>query len=187
MKTIENTNTIEKRYGKITVDSVAPSLNAKKHEAQVRQTVTSLYPGAKGSNSLSDALFADKAFGVGEAYDENRVAWIPVPIGTTIKQVELLLAKHPNARLVKTMSLNPILSEEQEQAMQNGVSNKTIADYRAKYVVDPQGEAVLYKGFPQYRNISFRLNAVEDIDTREQDLADMAEVTMTSSVPTEKF
>jgi hypothetical protein len=181
-------NSVSRTFGRITVDSVGPSLNPKKHQAQVRQIVTSLYPGARGANSLSDALFADKQFGVGEAFEEVRVTWIPVPIGTTVKQVEAQLAKHPNAVLQRTLSLNPILSEEQEQAMASGLSTKTLDDYREKHIVDAQGNPVLYKGRKQYRNISFRITAVEDVDLRDSDFADFAEVSMTEkSQVKEKF
>lgn len=179
-------NSIRNSYSKITVDSVGPSLNVKKHQAQIRQTVTALYPGARANNSLSDKLFEPENFGLGESYDEVRVTWIPVPIGTTIEEVQAKLAKHPNARLVRTLSLNPILSEEQIQAMEQGVSDKTMEDYKAKFIVDPSGAAVLYKGHKQYRHIAFRTEAVADVDLRESDLKDAGPISMGTAEPVKK-
>lgn len=182
-------STIVKSFGAITVDNVGPSLNPKKHQAQVRQIVTSLYPGARGSNSLSDGLFQDSEFGVGEAFEEVRVTWIPVPIGTTVEAIQAQLAKHTNARLVKTLSLYPILSEEQRNAMATGISSKTLADYEEKCVLNAEGQAVMYKGYKQYRHISYRNTAVEDVDLRDAEVADFAPISMgtASPVTAEKF
>lgn len=163
---------LQKTYGRITVDSVGPSLNTKKAQAQVRQIVTTLYPGARAASSLSDGLFKDADFGVGESYEEARVTWIPVPLGTTKKQVEAQLAKHPNARLVKTLSFYPVLSDEQKRAIDTGLSTKTMAEYEEEVVLDSEGTPVKYKGRTFHRAINFRATQVEDIDLRESQLAD---------------
>ncbi len=174
----ENKSGIVKAFGPITIDNVGPSLNPKKWQAQVRQIVTSKYPAARGNNSLSDGLFPASTFGVGQEYEEVRVTWIPVPVNTKMNAVKAQLAKFPEARLVKTLSLRPILSEEQIRAMETGLSDKTEEDYAEKFVVDGDGNPTLYHGHKQYRNISFSQTAKEDVDLRAEDLADMKPVKM---------
>jgi hypothetical protein len=158
---------------RITIDSVGPSLNDKKHQAQLRQVITKTYPSARAGNSASDTIFGHSEFGFtdGDSYDENRVTWIDVPIGTTSVQVQEKLSMFPNARLYKVMSLQPILTEEQERAMETGISSKTIEDYLQKYVVDSEGNPVLYNGLKQYRQIYFSKDGKADIDYRPSEYA----------------
>lgn len=160
-------------YGPVTVDSVGESLNVKKHQAQLRQVVKKKYPGGKPSDSLTSALFNTSAFNFEETeFEEQRVAWVPVPIGTTKAQVEAQL-KTVQPRLVKILSLTPILSEEQERAMETGISNMTHEDYLERQAVRQTsteegvlGEKVTYRGQEQYRRIVFRDKLEADIDYR---------------------
>lgn len=187
MKTQDKSG-IVRSFGAITVDNVGPSLNSKKWQAQVRQIVTSQYPAARGNNSLSDTLFPAQSFGVGQEYEEIRVTWIPVPLNTKLAAVKTQLAKFPEARLVKTLSLNPILSEEQIRAMETGVSTKTEEDYAEKFVIDAEGNPTLYHGHKQYRHISFSQVPKEDVDLRAEDLEDMKPVKMAKGkVPAARF
>lgn len=183
------------QFGKIVVDKVGPSLNEKKHQAQLRQLVTSIYPGVRPGNSLTDPLFSAEAFGAkAQEFVEERVTWVPVPVGTTKEQVEAQLEKLPNARLVRILSLNPILTEEQKNAMKAGLSKSTETgapltedDYREKQAVrygkeHPQaGEKIPYGEYEQYRIIAFmdgKNGAVEDIDLRAQDLESLKAIHM---------
>jgi len=182
---------LKQSFGPITVDKVGPSLNPKKHQAQVRQVVTTIYPGVRSGNSLQDGLFSDAEFNAeSQSFEENRVAFLPIPIGTTVEQVLDKIKSFPNARLIRILSLNPILSEEQKQAMEKGLSKnedgsiKTIEDYANAQAVRTEegGPEVLYKGHRQYRVTSFMNGVsgpVEDIDTREEDLFDMNPIQMT--------
>lgn len=186
---------IQYHFGKIVVDNVGPSLNEKKYQAQLRQVVTSVYPGVRPGTSLSDPLFPAEAFGAEtQEFTEDRVTWVPVPIGTTKEQVEKQLEGLPNARLIRILSLNPILTEEQKNAMAAGLSKSqetgaplTVDDYREKQAVrygkehELAGHKIPYKGYEQYRVIAFmdgKNGPVEDIDLREQDLESMKAVHM---------
>lgn len=186
-----------KTYGKITVDKVGPSLNSKRDEAQLRQAVVSEYPGIRPNNSLNSGLFDESEFGVpGQKFTEERVCWIPVPSGTTKEEVEKRLEQLTNARLIRILSLRPILTEEQTAAMERGLSKnpdgslKTIEDYAEQQAVrerseDGNGQKLTYKGHQQYRAIAFqdgKAGAVEDIDLREEDILDMQPVEMASFV-----
>jgi hypothetical protein len=183
MQPAKSSTGVRKVYGKITVDKVEPSLNEKKHQAQIRQSVTNIYPGVRAGNSLNDALFPAEAFGTeAQEYTEQRVGWIDVPVGTTAEQVQQALDKLPNARLVRILDLKPILSEEQKRAMETGLSKKadgnllTLNDYREKQAVrdSKTKEKIAYKGHEQYRVIAFMRGdsgPVEDIDMRDETLA----------------
>ncbi|HEY9658432.1 MAG TPA: hypothetical protein V6C65_08265, partial [Allocoleopsis sp.] len=127
-------------------------------------------------------------------YTEVRVTWIPVPVGTTPKQVEAKLAKLPQARLVRILSLKTILTEEQKRSMDTGVNKLTEEDYAERCVLTRNedgtpGVPALYKGHQQYRRIVFNdglKGAMEDIDIREQDKLDIEPVNMTSTKTTAK-
>lgn len=177
---------IERKDTPITVDEVKPHLtNPKKERAQIRMTVESVYPEAQVGNQLNDSVFSFDSFGFGDgnSYEEKRVAWIDVPAGTTKEQVEEQLAKFPQARIYRIMSLQPVITEEQERAMENGIS-MYVADDGNKYPVTPEyyerkqrvvntetGEVVNYKGLPQYRVLGFSRDGKADKDLRPQQFA----------------
>jgi hypothetical protein len=170
-------NRIQVVFGPVTVDSVGPGLNGEvKHRAQLRQKVDKIYPSGGTHDSLTDALFNVDEFNLkqGSTYSENRVAWIDVPVGTTVEGVQQKLAGFPEARLVKHLSLNPILTEEQASAIQNGLNDLTIEKVAAKQVVKDEEENIRdYKGYLQYRVVKFATTAKEDVDSREADYAKM--------------
>lgn len=191
----EQSSNVERVYGKITVDNIQPHIsgNAKKLVAQIRSVVETTYPEAGVGNSLNDSVFGedDFGFGKGQTYQEKRVAWIDVPTGTTLDALQARLNAFPHARIYRVLSLQPILSDEQKRAMQNGLSEWTDGDgvvhkcdmeyYKAKQMVptpetasieDPtQREPLLYRGYPQYRITAFSKDGRKDVDMREQQYA----------------
>lgn len=171
----------DKIFGKITVDEVREGLNPKKHTAQLRQVVTSVYAGVRNGNSLQDPLFTDEQFGTEPtSYEEQRIAFVDVPKGFTKLQVEAQLKKLPKARIYRILSLTPILTQEQERAIAVGLSKNpdgspmTIEDYKAKFIVNPKGEAVLYNGHNQYRTTKFSQTVTEDVDLRAEQLIELS-------------
>lgn len=168
MKTVDRGNGIKATYGPITVDHVEPSqFNDEKWQAQVRQLVTTMYPAQRNHDSLSDGLFEPDAFGEGQDFPEKRVTWIPVPAGTSVEDVKTLLAQVPEACIQKTLSLEPILSDEQINAMSNGLSDMTMDGYKEKCVKDTNDNIVLYAdAAPFYRSTKFKLTFEEDVDLR---------------------
>lgn len=188
MNNVQTTSTgLKKIFGAVLVMAVSESLNPKKWQAELRQKVTTIYPGVRPNDSLSDPLFDEKEFGQsGQEFTEERVTWIPVPVGTTLEEVKAQLAGYPNARLQRILSLHPILTEEQKATM-GGINRKTEEDYRANFVrerSDVEGEPgapVLYQGYNFYRQIKFRTQAVEDIDLRPSQLKDMGPIAMTNA------
>lgn len=175
---------VTREDGPITVDEIRPHLsNQKKEQAQLRMVITSTYPEARVGNQLNDSVFGfeDFGFGEGQSFEEKRVAWMDVPKGTTKEQVEAKLKQYPNARLFRIMSLEPIITEEQIRAAQNGISTYTDPEtgevkpcdedyYRNRQqVINPETEEpILYNGLPQYRVIGFSVNGKKDVDLRPQ-------------------
>jgi hypothetical protein len=167
-------------YGSITVDEVKPALNNdQKLRAQLRQVVTKEYPPASTKDSMTDELFSREEFGFTNAnrlFEEKRVGWIDVPVGTTVEDVVKKLANLPEARLVKHLSLNVILTDEQASAIQARLT--TLETIAAAQVVRNEKEDVVPYGRPgqpeylQYRVIKFAATAKEDVDTRAEDYVD---------------
>lgn len=183
---------IKKVFGKITVDKVSEGRKKNAHQAQIRQIISVVYPGVRSNNSLNDKLFSGSEFGVeAKSFEERRVCFLPIPIGTTAEEVQARLDALPNARIAKILSLNPILSKEQENAMKTGLSKnedgslKTIDDYReSQSIRNEQGEKVYYQGHEQYRQTIFQdgsLGPVEDVDLRADDLSDFNPIHMSES------
>lgn len=191
----EQGSNIERVDSKITIDSITPHIggNGKKMVAQIRSVVTSTYPEAGVGNSLNDSIFGedDFGFGQGKSYPEKRVAWIDVPAGTTVEALQAKFNANPQARIYKILSLQPVLTDEQKRAMQNGLSQYADADgvahncdmeyYKQKQRIptpetasidDPaQHEPLLYRGYPQYRVTAFSKDGKQDVDMREQQYA----------------
>lgn len=169
---------MEKVFSKITVDGVSDGLNSVKDQAQLRQVVTSLYPSVQGND-----LFNSKEFGGESAkYDSTRITWLDVPVGTTAEEVQKRLDEFPNARIQRTLGLKINLSASQIQARAAGINTKTDAEYAAtQQVLDNNGNPVMYNGKPMYRVYTLSLQGDEDIDLREQHLAEMKEAASIAS------
>jgi hypothetical protein len=96
----------------------------------------------------------------------------------------------PHARIIKILSLFPILTEEQTNAIRTGLSKNddgspmTQEDYAKKQaIVDKDNQPVLWNGFSQYRVTAFtdgKSGPVEDVDKRQDDLLDLAPIHMTA-------
>lgn len=192
MQTAKQTTGIVKVYGAITVDKVGPSLNSKKAQAQLRQTVTNVYPGVRPGNSLNDGLFTAEEFGSEtQEFIEERVAFVPVPLTATLEDVQKRISALPKARITRILSLKPILTKEQENAMVQGLSKnedgspKTMEDYEnSQHILNKAKEKVLYQGkYPQYRVTSFldgNSSEPQDLDFREEDLLDLYPLQMSA-------
>ena len=165
---------IQQVFGPVTVDKVeANQYKTDRHQAQLRQVVKSIYPGGRASNSHSDSLFAAEDFNFESSeYESNRVTWIDVPMGTTVEQVQAKLAENPNCKIQRFLSLNPILTEEQKNAIQTGLTDLTVDDFAERQVViNPDTNApALYKGRKQYSAKFFVTTAKADVDTRAEEL-----------------
>ena len=170
-------NGITKQFNAITVDGIVDSLKGPEFkQAQIRQVITSTYPGKKVENSMSDSLFDIEAFNIeGTEYKSTRMAWVLVPTNITKEQVEAMLASKPKARICKKYSnkLADVLTDEQKYALNNGIVTKEqLVD---KHVIkDSQGnivQPVQYStGFfvNDYTNHkeSINANAFGDVDMR---------------------
>jgi hypothetical protein len=138
-------------------------------------TTTMYYPTKKFNSDLQDALFSESDFGVEEnGYEttETRVAWIPVPANYTEVQVKQIVASLPNeACIYKMLSNSPILTDNQRQAVNQGL--KSLDDFaNAQAIRYPNnsefaGELILdAQDRIQYKRTFFSKTAQEDIDER---------------------
>jgi len=158
-------------FSPINVDEVREGISDKADIAIIRQTVKSIYAGARGGNSLSSALFEDDSFGEGQTYENDRVCIIKVPKGTTKAQTQAKINALENPRIYRIMSFNytDCMTEEQKSAIDNGVSSLSYEDYEDRLVArDSDEEPLKFQGAKFYRALFFSTTPVEDVDERER-------------------
>lgn len=179
MKKITTTTGLVKNFNDITVDEVKLSDYPKVvngveypvHQAQIRQVVSTEYPGARVGNSLSDNLFATEDFNLpSTTYDSTRVTWIPVPEGTTPEQVEKLLAANPEATIYGIYSNNvkDVMTDEQKYSVSSGQRDLAFFEDKLR-IKDGEGNELDghdEEGKAQYRQYGFSKTFKEDIDHR---------------------
>ena len=117
----------EKTFKAVTFDELYKSEYQKPGTltARVRQIVETLsyYPNMIPTNSKSDNLFSNDEFGEATeeqvfSSEENRVAFINVPLDATKEEIEKRLAAlGVKARIYKELSSKPILTVEQRRAI----------------------------------------------------------------------
>jgi hypothetical protein len=132
-------------------------------QAELRQTTTTSYPNKK----IGQTFVGEDQFNLPSTdFTGTKVAWVNVPKGYTIEQAITDLAKYPNARLQKVLSLEPILSDDDKWAISNiaDVTEETFAN--RQLVRNQAGEVVLFNGKKQYKKIIFSATGAEDIDLR---------------------
>lgn len=144
--------------------------------AELKQLVTTTYPGASISNGLNDALFSDEAFNLpeGQSFTSTRIGWINVPEGTTLEVVKAKLAQTPNAKLTRILSNNPILSKEDQYAIDSPDYEATMDTFADRQVVrDGESQSLILdaNGKVQFKKIVFKL-AGNDQDLRTPELED---------------
>jgi hypothetical protein len=149
--------------------------------AEIKQTITtkSYYPSKSVSNNMQDNPFSNADFGFSEqeyTSEEKRVAWVDVPVGSTVESVVAKLATLPTASIRKVLANKPIITDSQNYAIGAGLTSmEAIADKQVVRYPDnhPQaGQLILHNGKPQYKATYFKNVAVEDEDLRTADPAD---------------
>jgi hypothetical protein len=176
-------------YSEITLDKVEAGQYQKEGTltAQIRQTVTTIssYPSKQVTSDKQDGLFDTAEFGFGTKdfpNVETRVAWIPVPVGTTIEQVKakLVIANAQGATIYRAMHNHPILDNNQKNAVKIGLGDVTLDTFANRQVVrfpaeHPQeGQICLdANNKVQYRRTFYWNKPLEDQDFRSTDPADV--------------
>jgi hypothetical protein len=182
MNTVSNTQGVRKVISKGALEVSRVHATAYQKEgtltAEIKQTVTtkSYYPSKSVSNNLKDNPFSTSEFGFSESEytsEEKRVAWVDVPVGSTVESMVARLATLPEANIYKILANHPILSDSQEYAIEAGLTSKdSIADNQAVRYGEghPQaGQLILDKaGKPQYKQTFFKVTAKEDEDLRTE-------------------
>lgn len=107
----------------------------------------STYPAARVSSDKQNNLFSDEEFGFdgGQEFDSvsNRVAFMDVPEGTTIAQVQAKISA--NACIYKCLANRPVLTSNQMSAIQAGL--RTIDQFANTQAIRyPENEQTLANG-----------------------------------------
>ena len=143
--------------------------------AELKQTITvdSYYPAKSVSNSFQDSLFPTKDFGFEEksfTAEETRVAWIPVPAGSTLEQVQAAIAAKPEATIYRILGNRPIVTEEGVTTL-NIIGESQAVRYPQGH--DQAGKLILdANGKPQYKKTFFKSSKMEDVDMRTAEPSD---------------
>jgi len=173
---MQSQNRITKTFGPIILDGIKQSDYPNKAgihsiQAQLRQEVTTVYPGGSTGNSMTENLFSAEDFGFqGSTYTSQRVTWIPVPENATEDQIRGMLATKPNARIWNKYSndFKDCMTEEQHYAVTSG--QQTLEFFENKLRIrDTNGNDLPgfdEEGKAQYRASGFSLTAKEDEDLR---------------------
>lgn len=145
----------EKKFSPLTVDNVKEnSLRKGTFQAQIRQSVQSVTTYTRSHNN--DLFSFEDESGTAFENTSQRVFWLDVPADATVKTVEAVIAKFPNARIVQLLcsDLENYLSEGQKAAIEKGlITLDEIAD--GSMVRSSDGEIVLQDGRPFYRILRF--------------------------------
>lgn len=152
-------------------DSAANGVATTRYRVQLRQTVKSIYPAARGN-----ALYEGVEIGEGRAgqeFVEQRVCFLTVPPSATLTLIQERLNQMEGPKLVRVLTLAPALSEDQLRTIENGRNPKSYEDYLEDFVPGLNGAPILFKGEKQYRKIQFSRVWVEDVDNRAIDYQGM--------------
>jgi len=191
-ETSSNGTTTSLVKGKITVDKVGESQFQKNKTltAQLRQIIKSIftYPEAQIANNMQDNLFEAKDFGFemkSIEREEHRIAFLDVPLNSTVESITALLEKNPNACLYKVLSNYPILTDGQKRAIDSDNLPLTLDDVANSQTVRyPEGakdkdgndisdDIILDKnGKVQFRAVFFKVVQTPDVDLRTPDVND---------------
>ena len=104
---------------------------------------------------------------------ENRVAFINVPINTTVKEMRHQLTSHSDCCIYRIISNHPILSPIQSKAIEDGV--KELHDYALRQVVrwgkghESEGTPITLNNKVFFRVATFSWDKHEDSDLRTYD------------------
>lgn len=150
-------------------DSLKNGVVTSRYRVQMRQTVKSIYPAARANELFSSDEFGGK----GQEFVENRVCFLNVPKGATLEVIQRKIDQMDSPKLVRTLSLRPRLSEDQERTIVNGRNPKSYEDYLEDFIPAKDGSPILYHGMKQYRKTHLSKAWTEDVDFRDEDLREM--------------
>lgn len=107
-------------------------------QAEIRQTVTRHYPSARAGNSITDALFSIGEYDFSSSdFDQERVAWINIPLGKTKQDVEKQLEKFDEATIYRVLADNieQVLTKEQLFAIDSPEFDYTLEQAQNAHII----------------------------------------------------
>jgi hypothetical protein len=147
--------------------------------AVLKQSIKTIssYPTKTVTSDMQDSIFSLQDFGF-ETQDfvseRTYVAFIAVPENATVESVTAQLAKFPKASLYRVLSNEPILTNNQKNAIERGL--RTLDEFANSQVLrygegtEKAGQLLLdSNGKVQYKAVYFASQGHEDIDLRTQD------------------
>lgn len=131
--------------------------------------------GPSVANSKSNSFFQSDDFNgaLDGKYTSTRVTWMKVPAGTTIEQMNQLIASHPDCCIYRIIAneVEPVLTNEQHAA----IASDKYPSINLEYYASVQSLRVSADGItpiddkygqPQYRQYFFSKTKEGDLDFR---------------------
>jgi len=175
---------MERKEGKVIVDRIVKGEYGT--AALLKQEHVTIYPGARGSNSMQSGLFNDNEFGKDRIFTNLRYALVKVPDNATEQEISKRLEQFSNARIYRVLSNNveDVLTSEQKIMMQQGRSTMTIESYKDKYAVrNKDGEAIP----DAHGNMQFGRNFFTHVIKADMDMRQPVTVgSITGEIPAEE-
>lgn len=167
-------------YSPVTLVKISASPLNGQLQAELRQTITTMYAKMQTSTSTSDHAFSAEEMKVTmKPYPSVRVYWMKVTEHITEDMMRARLLEMPDARITRTLASDVMLSVEHAGAILAGLTTeaKIAMSQRVKYgkldankLPNPlAGTAVLYKGREQYRKYDFKVSGGTDTDLRRSE------------------
>jgi len=131
----------------------------------ISQELVRTYPVVRNN---TDGIISDSEMGEGQKFPSKRNMIVNIPDSMSVEQFQERLDKFPQARIRRTLSLKPILSEGQKWAIKEGkATEEQIAARQAAQSVDPVTQevtSILRDGQQLYRSLSLSSSGEEDVD-----------------------
>jgi hypothetical protein len=145
-------------------------------ELEQKVSVISHYPSAQVK---SGGLYDVSDFNIGTTDFESvetRVCWLDVPDTATEADVMKKLQALKKARIVKVLSNHPILTDNQKNGIDRGLTTLDVFANRqvVRYPEDHEnsGELILFNNKPMYKVNVFVAEAAENADMKDMRTAD---------------
>jgi hypothetical protein len=170
-------------YDSGTRGEIQDSLKAGNKSIQLKQVITKIseYPTKIVNNNFTEISFGQKVDSVNEYYQtENRVTWVDVSVDSwkntglegkeldikILEDFQVYLKSKPKARIYKTLSTSPILSEGQKSAIKAGLTSLDAIAEKQMVKYPETGEPILWNGLVQYKVLAFSESGKADVDLR---------------------
>jgi hypothetical protein len=115
---------------KIIAEKFTDAFNSNFKQVQLRQEVSSAV-----QTGLGDQLYTAEEIGK-TTFTNQRVIWQDVNLAATLEEVQAKLDSFPNAKIVRKMSLHPIMHNGHLAIIKNGLKGEAFEEFKQRHNLD---------------------------------------------------